>query len=84
MFKTITLLKAIQLARAVYTSVSIEEDSSRENVKITKKDAQRVLGKYLADKSPDYSLTWENEADSIIASFFPSDDGKSGILHIGR
>mgnify|MGYP003129017171 CR=1 FL=1 len=80
MFKTLTLLKAIQLARAVYVSVSIDEDSWRENVKITKKDARRVLGKYLQDKAPDYSLAWKNKDGSIIATFSP----ENGILHVGR
>ena len=89
MFKTLTLLKAIQLARAVYVSVSID-DGGRErwtrksfwndNVKITKKDARRVLSKYLEDKAPEYSPTWENEAGLTIATFSP----ESGTLHIGR
>jgi len=80
MFKTLSLLKAIQLARVVYAPVSIEDDASRENVKITKKDARRVLSNYLEDKAPEYSLTWENDSGSIIASF----SLEKSILHIGR
>ena len=80
MFKTITLLKAIQLARAVYAPVSIEPDSLRDRVKITKKDARRVLSKFLHDKAPEYSLMWENDSGSIIATF----SLENGIMYIGR
>ncbi len=80
MFKTITLLKAIQLARVVYVVVSIEDDTFNDNVKITKKDARRVLSKYLEDKAPEYASTWENESGSIIACF----SLEKSTLHIGR
>ena len=80
MFKTITLLKAIQLARKIYAPVSIEGDAWSDHVKITKKDARRVLANYLQDKAPDYSLAWENESGSIIATF----SLENGIMYIGR
>ena len=78
MFKTLTLLRAIQIAGSVYASVSIED--GYDNVKITKKDARRVLSKFLHDKATEYSLTWENESGSTIATF----SLENGILHIGR
>ena len=80
MFKTITLLKAIQLARAVYAPVSIEREAWSDHVKITKKEARRVLSKFLQDKAPEYLLMWENDSGSTIATF----SLENGIMYIGR